>query len=184
MCGGNSANTDRKQQLQAYGDLNSSIGTLNALGTGLSQQGAGATGQAVNYYSNLLSGDPNKVAAAAQPITSQINKQTSQAEKQISQFGNRGGGTNQAVQNLGSQARGQVSSALSGARNQAATGLATIGGQETGQGLESTLGAASTAGALGNLSMQSRGQSQAIHDQAVQQWTQAVSDVLEMAALA
>jgi hypothetical protein len=93
-------------------------------------------------------------------------------------FGNRSGGTNQTAAGIDTAERGQVADAMGQAREGAASGLAQIGGQETGQGLGAESGALSSASTLGSLSSANRATSQQIHDNAVSNWGNAISTIL------
>ena len=179
MCIGNSsASTDRSNTLAAYGDLNKSIGSLNKTGAQLTGAGAAATGQAQDYFSKILSGNPNQVAAAEGPQIAQNQSQNEQLLKQISNFGNRGGGTNSTTANLGAQTISNLVTGASTARSNAANQEASIGSTETGQGIGATTAGANTALGLGDLSSKNRAISQQIHDQAISNWANLVGDVL------
>lgn len=151
-----SADTDRAQQLANYG-------RLSAAGTNLGTSGASDTGDAAAYFKNLLSGNASTVAAAAAPVTNVIAGQAAEARKAIGAGGDRTGGTNVTTQVLNDNARGQDTDAILKARGGAAAPLASIGGQETGQGLQadSTVGSEATA---------NRAESYKEHNDAVENW--------------
>lgn len=178
MCFGNSASTDRKQNLIAYGGLDKSIDKLNTLGTDLTTSGSSDTGKATKYYSDILSGDPNRVAAAIAPEAATQQKQNEQVLKQIANFGNRGGGTNQVTAGLSEKGRGNLIDMASKARGDAAGNLAGIGSTETGQGLQSNEAAARTAAELLSGSTASRDLSSKLHAAAVRNWSRLVEGVL------
>lgn len=166
MCvGGNGAATDRGEELNSYGKLNQA-------GTNLSGAGAGATGQATDYFSKLLSGNPAATAAAEQPALNAAAGGVQQQKQVIAnQGGARTGGTNAEVQQLTTNADAGVQDATAKARSGAAGQLATIGGQETGQGLEADKDLSDAATA-------NRTQSQAIHQAAVKKWSNIVTGAL------
>jgi hypothetical protein len=179
MCiGGNSAKTDRKQQLNAYNDLNTTYDTLSKTGAAFTGAGAGDLGKASKYYSDVLSGDPNKVVSATAPQANILRTQANQQKKEISNFGNRGGGTNSTTQNINSNARGQLADETLKARSGAAAGVEGIGATEVGTGVGATTGAGQVGSALLSGSTAARGQSQKIHDQAIQNWANLVGDAL------
>lgn len=179
MCEGNSAKTDRSQTLTAYGDLNSIIKQLSGTGKTLTGAGASDTGAASKYFSDIVSGNPSKVMAAAAPEVNAIKGQATEQKKEIANLGgNRTGGTNQVTQDISTKARGQIADVISKQRTGAATQLGRIGAEETSSGIGATSNAGATAGTLADASIKSRSQSQQIHDQAVQQWASVAADLL------
>ena len=175
MCGGNSANTDRKESLKDYSMLENVYSSLKGQGAGLVRAGASDTGAASKYYSSILSGNPAAVMEAAAPEINTINKQTDAQKKDIANFGNRTGGTNQITQAMDTTKRGQVADVISSKRGEAAGAEARIGAGETGAGIGATEGAGSVATSLGELASRNRQISQQIHDQAVARWAKMVS---------
>lgn len=175
MCiGGSSAKTDRSQTLSAYDRLNQAGDLFRNAGIRLTGTGTGDTGQAADWYSKVLRGDPS----AFTPEAAGIQRGLQQQQKQASQFGNRTGGTNEAGQTAQTTARGQLADIKAGAQKDAAQGLTRIGATETGQGLGAIGGAGDVAANLGNLSVKSRELSQKIHDNAVQDWADVAAAVL------
>jgi hypothetical protein len=164
MCGGNSQDTDRSQELQNYGRLDAS-GSNNA------DAGAADTGAASKRFSSILSGDPNAVASAVAPTTNAVNAQENQQKEQISNFGNRSGGTNAATQSLTTNGIGKIADTVTGAGDDAAKSEASIGSGETGAAnqADSTLAQASST---------NRANSQAAHNAAVSQWADVASTLL------
>jgi hypothetical protein len=141
--GQQSKNTDRSQQLGAWGDLSS-------LATGEKAGGVEATGQAQRYSSALLSGNPTAVAGAVAPTTDAVAAQTAAAGRQRAATGtSRGGGTNAQDQ----QSSDLISSATQTAINTqvpgAAANLGSLGTTQTEQSI-------SAAGILGYESGQTR----------------------------
>jgi hypothetical protein len=179
MCGGSSAKTDRSQTLQSYGDLDSVISQLSQTGKTTTSAGATDTGAASKYFSDIVSGDPAKVMAAAAPEVNAIKGQATQQKKQIANLGgNRTGGTNAVSQDVSTNARGQIADVIAKQRTGAAGEIGKIGAGETSAGIGATSNAGTTAANLGDLSASSRKTSQQIHDAAVDQWVSVAADLL------
>lgn len=132
--GGSSTTTDRGTQLGSWGQL----GNLGGYGT---NQGEKNTNQAADFYSDILSGDPTKQAAAIAPEASVIEGQAEQQKKTQSEFGNRSGGTNATDQMIDTNAKSSVQNLINSLLPQAAAGLTQIGGEQLnlGESAESTL---------------------------------------------
>lgn len=179
MCGGSSASTDRKATLTSYGDLESVIGQLSKVGASTTSAGATDTGAASKYYRDIVSGDPTKVMEAAAPEVNAVKAQATQQKKEIANLGgNRTGGTNAAVQDVGQKTRGAITDTIAKQRSNAAGNLATVGAGETAAGIGATSNAGTTAADLGQISSASRQTSQQIHDAAVNQWVSVAADLL------
>lgn len=192
MCGGSSAKSDRKTQLTEEGNLDKVAGSLRDVGSKLITGGAAATRQGLDdtskaskYYSDILSGDPTKVAAAVAPETKALVGQAEQQKKQIANFGNRTGGTNAITQNIDASTRGTIGDAILKARGSAAGGLERTGSEasrvglaETGEGVGATATAGSEFQSLISDAIQSRQVSQKIHDQAVEDWGTVIGDLI------
>jgi hypothetical protein len=179
MCGGSSSKTDRSQTLQSYGDLDSIISQLSKTGSTTTGAGASDTGAASKYFSDIVSGDPSKVMAAAAPEVKAITGQATQQKKQIANLGgSRTGGTNTVTQNIDTSARGQIADTIAKQRSGAAGELGKIGAGETSAGIGASSNAGTTATNLGDLSADSRKTSQQIHDAAVDQWVSLAAGLL------
>ena len=194
MCdlGGSGASTDRGQTLKSYGQLNDVFSTLQGYGKKLmggadtlKTAGATDTGDASKYYSSILGGNPAAVTSAAAPEINAITSEANQQKKQLSEFGNRSGGKVAASQAISSGTRGAIADTIAKQRSGAAGAKANIGSGETSSGLNSSgqaisaeSGAGSVAASSGDLSAKSRELSQKIHDQAVQDWGNAISTIL------
>jgi len=193
MCGGSSAKTDRTTQLASekklfdLGDKLSGQGAdFLKSGTGTTKTGLDDTAKASKYYSDILSGDPSKVLAAVSPQVNAVTQGADQEKKQLANLpGNRTGGTNATTQNLDTATRGKVADTIAQARPGAAAGVERTGAEASKVGLaESGIGAGLEGQAEGAFStldsnaIASRGQSQKIHDAAVQQWADLVSALL------
>ena len=192
MCGGNSASTDRRTQLGAEGGVSSTANALKTLGPELTKSGLGITDtgladteKASKAYSDILSGDPAKVATAAAPEVAAATGQEQQAKKQIVAGGNRAGGTNAAAQDMDSSTRSIIANAIAKTRSGAAAGLertgaqvAGVGTQRTGEGIGATGAAGSEFLGLSQEAAASRVKSHEIHQQAVEDWAKVIGDVL------
>lgn len=195
MClpGGNSsAKTDRVTQLTEEGNLDKVAGYLKTLGPELTTAGRAATtagledtGAASRYYSNILSGDPAKVAAAVAPETKAVTGQEQQQLKQITNTGNRAGGTNAVAQSLPGQTRSIIGDSILKAQSGAASGLERTGSEasrvglaETGEGIGATSTAGSEYASLISNAINSRQVSQKIHDSAVEDWGTVIGDLV------
>ena len=176
MCiGGNSAKTDRKETLKAYGDIDKNIKDLTTVGASQTAAGAADTGAASDYFRKIMAGDKSAIAPEIKSITNQADA----AKKELATSGTaRGGGVNAATQDLNATTRGQVADVINRGRTGAAGERAKIGAQETGQGIGATEAAGSEATSLAAVSGENRKTSQAIHDKAVQDWANAVAAVL------
>lgn len=204
--GGSSSGTDRKTQLKAGGDVSSGIDTLkqfatDLFGTGKTDTKTGLadvksglldTDKASKYYSDILSGDPTKVMAAVAPETKAVGSQVDQATKESTVSGNRSGGSNAGLQDTKFKAAGAVGDIINKARTSAAGGLERTGAQRSGVGLgEAGIGVSETGMGVGAESSatnaalglygeaaQSRALSQKIHDDAVKQWADLISQLI------
>ena len=129
-------NTDRSNQLSAWGDLKSLAG-------GEAGSGAAATGAAQAYDAKLLSGNRQAVESAVAPTTNAVASQSAQASRQRSATGtSRGGGTNAQDQQSNDLISSATQSAINSAVPGAAASLGALGTAQTGQ----SISAASTLG--------------------------------------
>lgn len=204
--GGDSSKTDRKAELTGFGDLQSVFQTLSKYGSDVMGQGknllekggkitdAGLadTDKALKYFSDIMSGSPTAVLSASAPEINAIAGQTDAAKKSVVNAGDRSGGTNAKLQDLSTGTAGATGEILSKARRDAAGNVASIGEAKTGTGLReqglglgaegTAIGAEEGAGSAGanlaSIASGSRGQSKKIHDDAVQQWADAISTIL------
>lgn len=103
---------------KAFGDL---AGFENPLGEKSVNQGLG-------WESDILSGDPSKIATALAPEIKAGQQQVQQQAQQGAEFGNRGGGTNAATQAAQSGERGNIINLIGGLQ-QGAAGALTSGGE-------------------------------------------------------
>jgi hypothetical protein len=190
--GGSSAKTDRTTQLFSEGQAKDIGSFLKTLGPQLTAKGAtdvntglADTGKASKYYSDILSGDPNKVLAAVQPEVNSITANADATKKTLATGSNRSGGSNATAQQVDDKSRGQITDTIAKAKPGAAAGLESTGSQvsgvglqEQGQGIGASNSAASIFQNLINSSIQSRGQSAKLNSDATQQWAEVVGALL------
>jgi hypothetical protein len=89
--------------------------------------------QAGNFYSDLMSGDPAKVAKLLAPQIKSQQDQAQQARQGMAQFGTRSGGTAAKGQTLGDTTRANIGTMVSDL-----TGKAVAGAQQMGQSMLDT----------------------------------------------
>lgn len=176
--GGSSANTDRREQLTAYGDLERVFNQFQRYAGQDREAGAINEGKSSNFYSSLLSGDPNKVAQAIGPSTNAARKTGETELKQLSSFGNRSGGTNQVAGKVGETGRGSIIDSILGARTGAAGKLGEIGGAQLGRANSELGGSGATASNLFSGATAARTQSAQLHAQAVRTWAQLITGAI------
>lgn len=140
--GGSAVNTDRNQELGAWG-------TLSDLSNYGKNQGTKNTNQASTYWSDILSGDPTKTAAAIAPQSKIIAGQAEQQRKTTSEFGNRSGGTNATNQMIDTNSAAAIQNLINSLIPQAASHLEKIGSDELHLG-------ADTASSLGQQTERAR----------------------------
>lgn len=167
LFGGSSAKTDRKLQLQGYGDLQNLFNfALPTAKSGI-MAGEDLLGKAGDYYSKILGGRQAATEAAA-PVANAAAAQTDAAKRAIASSGTaRGGGVNAVTQTLEDRKRAQVDQAIQQARGGAAAGAAKVGSTMTAQA-QNLLGLGeSTATNLTSIAAGSRATSAQLHRQAV-----------------
>src|SRR6266566_4193512 len=123
-------------------------GQESQLGPQTTQQATGMLGPVTDYYSKLLSGDPNALMQAISPEADVVGQQFGQIRQMISQQPRGGGKTAQLAQLPVEQTR-ILSGLLGQARNAAPQGLQSIAGLlaqlglgESQQGIQSAEGVA------------------------------------------
>ena len=115
-------------------DINQ-FGTDAGFAQNLGQTDAGA---ASTFYTDILSGDPSKIATALAPEISTSQQEGQQAKNNIAQFGNRSGGSNAAAQGIDAAGRGNIINLEGGLQKTAAAGASSLGPAEQGLSLEAT----------------------------------------------
>ena len=190
--GGNAANRDRAEQLNAYGDMRNVFNWALPFGQSQAKTGQATTAAGVgnladagNYYRKLASGDRATALQAIAPQTNAAIAQNDAQKRELGQMGTaRGGGAVGFNQQRDSDLMAKVDNMLFGARGAGAAGEAGVGQAEsgvglgqTGQGIQSAGLASGTAQALGRQALAGRQQSNEIHRQAVNDITSAVEDI-------
>jgi hypothetical protein len=191
--GGSSSNTDRKNELQGFTNLNNlfNFGLNNSqalLGTGQQQvgQGVNALDTSLNYFKKLLSGNRTATAGAVAQPANAAQAMSDAAKNNRAAMGTaRGGGT--AAENTDAQDKvmEQIDNFLFGVKPVAAGQVASIGKDISGIGLGETsaalgfgdLAEQSTADAT-KIAAGSRPTDYQINQDMVNQVTGTISDVL------
>lgn len=106
--------------------------------------------QPLQFFQALLSGDRNKILQTIQPAVETLTSQYETGRRTNQEFAPRGGGAAAAEQQAPFQEAGQISSLVSQAQGEGATGVADIGSllanlgtSELGLGSQTALGASS-----------------------------------------
>lgn len=103
-------------------------------GQSLLSSGTGMTGQAADYYSGILSGNPTALASAMQPEITATSNQYNGARQQANTFAPMGGGRSSLMASLPFQQAGTVSNIIAQARPMAAAALGNLGLGTSGLG--------------------------------------------------
>ena len=122
----------------------SALGDLSEYQNNLGQQ---STSQGLGWESDILSGDPTKIAQALAPEIKTGQEQIQQQAQQNAQFGNRGGGTNASTQAAQSGERGNIINLIGGMQQGAASELTGAGLNLMGQGSTNLMNQAGLASA-------------------------------------
>jgi hypothetical protein len=107
-------------------------GDVSQFTTGL---GKNLTGQAGNYFSTLLSGDPRATAKLLSPQIGTLQKQGQQEKKTMAEFGTRSGGLASKGQTVDDTTRASISDLVSKLTTGAAGTAATMGSNLIDTGL-------------------------------------------------
>lgn len=94
--------------------------------------------QSESYYGKLASGDPNALARANAPAIQQITGQSNQQLQDIMQNAPRGGAQDLAISDADLSKGAQISNLTTGSYTNAFPSLASLGGQNVGQGTSAT----------------------------------------------
>lgn len=191
---GNSANTDRGQQLEGMGDLknvfNYSFPTgKSEFSTGQQTQGKALSdlGDPASYYHNLLTGGREGALSAVAPTVNAANASTDAQKRQLADFGTaRGGGTAETGQQLDTAKMTSIDNAIAGARSGAAAGETQVAGVEGSIGSSQLQAALNMLGlskesatSLTDQARMSRTDSQNLHNQKAQQGTDVAAGILD-----
>lgn len=148
--GGSSAKTDRKFQLQSWGQLNDLFNTESKTGKSTLDTGLKDINKAKDYWGALMSGDPTKMSQALAPQISAIKGMSGQNIRGLEQFSGRSGGTSAAVQAQNVEAQSAIQNLFDLLGPEAAKEFGSLAGFEVGAGeglLSGAAGAASEVGA-------------------------------------
>lgn len=116
--------------------LDQNIGTFGQIGGFGTSLGESNLGQSSKFWSSILSGNSAKQAQVLAPEISAQQKQLQQGEKTASEFHNRGGGVNSAVQGGLAEARGNITNLLGNLQTTAAGNLQSSGSDLLSKGME------------------------------------------------
>lgn len=138
---------------------------LSTTGTQMRQTGQEALSPVLEYFKQLISGDPAAMLQATQPERGKVIDQYDAARNAIARFAPRGGGQGSAIAGSYVQQAQQLSDITSRAREGAVEGLAQLGSQMQALGLNAEQVASMDLNALINavltregLDVQKRGQ--------------------------
>ncbi len=133
---------EKQQQQNTFGDLGGLFKSLNSTGSDLTNKGEQTQGAATSFFGKTVAGDRTAVAPAVNAAVDAGDA----ANREEAQMGtSRGGGTNADHQQIEAHTRAMIASLLGQNQENAAEGLANIGGQDIGAGL----GAQEGAGSIG-----------------------------------
>ncbi len=115
--------------------LKTSIGKAGDISNFGTATGQGALTDANQYYQNILSNDPSKIAESIAPEISAGAQGTQQEKQQLAQFGTRSGGTAAASAGADAANRTNIMNLIAKLKGQAAGAETGIGENQTQQGL-------------------------------------------------
>jgi hypothetical protein len=192
---GSSANTDRKNQLAGFGDLNNvfNFALPNAeagynAGQATQKQALSQLSSPAQYYQSLLSGNRQQTQQAVAPVASAVNAQADAQKKQIANSGTaRGGGVNAVGQQIETNKNATVDTAINQAKQGAAAGATGVAGATSKVG-DSQLSAALNLLGIGNNAAanltkqagESRLTSNDLHNQNAQNASSTVGTLLDL----
>jgi hypothetical protein len=179
--GGSAAKTDRKYQLQSWGELNDMFGAEKKRGLSTLDTGLADTGKAKDYWSALMSGDPTKMSAVLAPQISTIKKQSGQQIAGLNQFSGRSGGTAAAVQQANTEALSSIQNLFDMLGPTAAEEFTKLAGFETETGRGLLEDASASAAEVGQQAGASRPGDQQMQQQQQQAIIQGIGSLLALA---
>jgi hypothetical protein len=115
--------------------LKGNVERMRGEGTQLRQQGAEALSPVLEYFKQLMGGDPAAMAQATAPERGKVIDQYDAARQSIARFAPRGGGSGSAIAGSYVQQAQQLGDITSRAREGATAGLAQLGPQLQALGL-------------------------------------------------
>lgn len=107
--------------------LNSDINKTGQVADFSSGLGQSSATKGTNFFSNILSGDPTKIATSLAPAISAGQQGVQQQKQQIANFGNRSGGSTAKSNALESENRGKITEMVGGMQAGAASTLLSSG---------------------------------------------------------
>jgi len=191
--GGSSAKTDRSNQLTAFSDLKNVFNWALPFGQSQARTGQATTaagtqnlGQAGSYFGKLASGDRPTALQAVAPASNAALAQSDAQKNELANMGTaRGGGAVGVNQQRDTNLMSQIDNMLFGARTAGAQGLAGVGQAqagvglgETGQGIQAGGLATGAASDLGKQALYSRELSDAMHREAVGDYSNAFGSLM------
>jgi len=181
MFGGHASNTDRKNQLESWGDLKNIMYNSSQLGRDQSAEGAKGLSSSADYFKALMSGDPAKMSQVLAPQISVIQNQNAQRLNTASQFGNRSGGTNAAMQAGTEAANKSIQELFDMLGPESAKEFAQISGIQESLGSQQEGISSNAASSLGYQAGNTRAGDRASEEQSAQAGAQAVAAILGLA---
>lgn len=119
-------------------NLNKAINQFGSIGGWATGQGQNALGKALQFQTDVVSGDQSKIARSLGPEIKSIQSQKDQALKSTAEFGNRSGGNNAKNQTIGDTARSSINDMVTKLMNSSVTSLASEGSTLLDQGMTAT----------------------------------------------
>jgi hypothetical protein len=107
------------------------FGQVGDFATGLGESNISKGSQ---FFSDIVSGDPSKIAKSLGPEISSVQTGIQQQKKTSAEFGNRSGGTNAANQNAVDKGRGTITNMIASLLGSSASSLLSSGSTLLGQG--------------------------------------------------
>lgn len=108
-------------------------------------KGENALNQGLGFYSDILSGDPSKIAQVLAPEIRAGQNMVQQTAGQNAMFGNRGGGTNASTQGAQANERGNIISLIGNLQGGSAGALTGAGENLVNQGAGNMMNSANLA---------------------------------------
>lgn len=191
LFGGGGLSGDQKRQIQAQTALAQQLGGISGQAANLGGAYAGmstpALGQAMDYWSKLLSGDRTAMAQTLGPEVQQISQGQQNALTNVSQFTPRSGARATTMAQLPFQQARDVGNLYASVRPAAAQNLGNLGvgtGQLATGAYGAATGAGSSGGSLYTQMLQAEQAARQMQNQNQQAAGQAMFELLMMAAMA
>ena len=151
------------QEREMYG-LTGSIGRFGT------SQGESDLLKSQNFWSSILSGDPQQIARVLGPEMSTINRQAQQQKKTAAEFGTRSGGTTATMNALDTSTLSSIRGMIANLTGSAASNLGSMGQNLLNTGLS---GATSAFG-----------QAKDMQAQTAEKWNDIFNSIAEVAGVA